>query len=116
MLIDKDFGFSPDGKPFLDVWDNAPTLKSKLSPKEKAAYAATLYKEQDGRCNGCEKKLPKRNLTIDHKKPVSKGGTDRLSNLQLLCANCNAIKGNAKTQAQLKKSLRNKGILRPKVA
>ena len=31
---------------------------------------------------------------VDHVIPVSKGGTDHLDNLQLLCSNCNRIKGN----------------------
>ena len=33
------------------------------------------------------------NLTIDHVIPVSMGGTNHHSNLQLLCRSCNSIKG-----------------------
>ena len=33
------------------------------------------------------------NLTVDHIIPKSKGGTDHLENLQLLCGHCNSVKG-----------------------
>ena len=52
-----------------------------------------LFGEQEGRCAGCKILFPFPNLTIDHVVPRSKGGTDHLENLQLLCGACNSIKG-----------------------
>ncbi len=54
---------------------------------------AILYGRQAGHCAGCEEHFQLRNLTIDHIIPESKGGTDHLENLQLLCAHCNSTKG-----------------------
>ena len=78
-----------------------------FTAKEKEA----LRKQQQGKCNGCGQRLPVRNLTVDHIKPFSKGGTERLTNLQLLCGSCNSMKGDG-TQAELKKKLKQKGILK----
>lgn len=41
----------------------------------------------------CVKCKTDKNLTIDHIIPVSKGGGDEISNLQLMCKPCNSRKG-----------------------
>ena len=53
----------------------------------------TLYGVQEGLCAGCRVIFPFRNMTVDHVVPQSKGGTDHMTNLQLLCAACNSMKG-----------------------
>ena len=63
-----------------------------------------LYGEQEGNCAGCNTHFEARNLTIDHIIAKSKGGTDHIENLQLLCGNCNSIKGN-RNMAYLKTKL-----------
>ena len=52
-----------------------------------------LYGRQSGNCAGCGVHFQARNLEVDHIIAVSKGGTDHLENLQLLCGSCNRIKG-----------------------
>ena len=52
-----------------------------------------LFGQQEGLCNGCKVLFPFRNFTVDHIIPQSRGGTDHLENLQLLCAACNSLKG-----------------------
>ena len=52
-----------------------------------------LYGEQEGYCNGCGVHFESRNLEVDHIIAETVGGTDHIENLQLLCGNCNRIKG-----------------------
>jgi hypothetical protein len=49
---------------------------------------------QDARCMYCKELLAA--FHIDHKMPLSRGGTNDMENLQLLCPTCNMSKG-AKT-------------------
>ena len=53
-----------------------------------------LFGLQEGLCNGCRTEFPFRIFEVDHIIPQSRGGTDHLENLQLLCPSCNRIKGN----------------------
>ena len=68
-----------------------------------------LYGQQEGQCNGCKVLFPFRNFTIDHIVPRSRGGTDHIENLQLLCAACNSLKGD-RDQAYLVARLREIGV------
>lgn len=92
---------------FFDLFDEPRRPRPTFNAKDKAH----LYSAQKGKCNGCGVKFPVRNMTVDHIRPFSKGGSDKPSNLQLLCGSCNSMKGDG-TQAQLKKKPEAKGIIK----
>ncbi len=52
-----------------------------------------LFQNQKGRCAYCGRAHRIDYLEIDHKHPVSRGGSDDVDNLQLLCTSCNMRKG-----------------------
>ncbi len=74
-----------------------------------------LYGEQGGYCNGCEHHFELRNLTVDHIVPQAHGGTDHISNLQLLCGACNSMKG-TRSHEHLLACLTDKGWVKRKHA
>ena len=53
-----------------------------------------VYLRDNYRCRICGKGDEDYDLQIDHIKPVSKGGTNHIRNLQTLCEDCNKEKGN----------------------
>ncbi len=89
--IREDQGMFPDITAREDVpkRDDLGELPPYNSPKLKNA----LYGEQGGDCNGCGTHVQKQHLTVDHLIAQSKGGTDHIENLQLLCGHCNSVKG-----------------------
>ena len=52
-----------------------------------------LFGRQEGKCAGCKIEFLFKIMEVDHMVPRSRGGTDHPENLQLLCPNCNRIKG-----------------------
>ncbi len=66
----------------------------KLPPYNSPENKRLLYGEQGGHCAGCNTHFESRHLEVDHIVAQANGGTEHISNLQLLCGSCNRIKGN----------------------
>ena len=69
-------------------------LKTEVRPASREHLSASKRKRillrGKGRCMKCGSK---KNLEIDHVVPLARGGSNRLENLQLLCRDCNRMKG-----------------------
>lgn len=50
-------------------------------------------KEQGGRCRYCTVPISARDATTEHRKPLSRGGTDTPENIDAACRDCNRAKG-----------------------
>ena len=79
------------------------TDQGKLPPYK--THKQMLFGRQEGHCAGCNGFFEIRNFTVDHIVAKSKGGTDHIENLQLLCGHCNSVKG-TKTQEEFLAVLR----------
>lgn len=86
------------------------TDRGKLPPYNCKKNKETLYGKQGGFCNGCRTHFEARHLDVDHIISVKQGGGAEIENLQLLCGNCNSIKG-SRGMEYLKKALLERDIL-----
>ena len=102
--------FREDGAPFYPDLVERIRISGRANPARYQDRKSELYKHQRGACAGCKWRMPEHAMAVDHIKPRSKGGTDELANLQLLCAGCNSIKGTG-TMADLTRALKARGIV-----
>ena len=80
------------------------------APKNYRQNKHVLYGEQEGRCGGCRTPFEFRHFEVDHMVPQSRGGTDHIDNLQLLCGHCNRVKG-SRPQEYLVAQLTESGLV-----
>ena len=78
----------------LSIRTDIPQRTDVDAPKNYRQNKHVLYGQQEGRCGGCRTPFEFRHFEVDHVVPQSRGGTDHLGNLQLLCGHCNRVKGN----------------------
>ena len=86
---------SMDGGMFKDFihTDRIPHRTDIKIEKPSISIKERLFAEQKRVCNGCGTQMDIRHFEIDHIIPKSKGGGDYYENFQLLCGNCNRVKG-----------------------
>lgn len=65
-----------------------------IEGEHSAEDIADIIKQQRGRCAECRSRLRGLRYQVDHIRPVTKGGSNRRSNLQVMCGRCNRLKGN----------------------
>lgn len=75
-------------------------ISNKVSARKKKR---NRIKKRDGKCLKCGSK---KKLTIDHIKPLSKGGTWNNDNLQTLCSKCNGEKRDQEIDYRQNKTLK----------
>lgn len=54
----------------------------------------TVYEQYDGRCSYCGNPVSRDKMTISHRIPLSRGGSNAYENLKLACRTCNLMVGN----------------------
>ena len=96
---------------YVTVRTDIPRRTDIETPVPYRKRAHELFGKQEGRCNGCQVDFPFRMFEVDHIVPQSRGGTDHLDNLQMLCSHCNRIKGD-REQAYLITRLIEHGTLK----
>ena len=71
-------------------------LSKKYGIYDKCAHVATIDEVKElfsaNACFYCNKELSEQEKTVDHKIPVSKGGTNVKTNLVICCRHCNSLK------------------------
>ena len=81
------------GKASVPADPSAPGNNGGDAAPDYKAHKGRLFGEQEGVCAGCGQPYFFRILEVDHILPRARGGTDDVSNLQLLCSACNRSKG-----------------------
>ena len=90
--------------PVLVTPEGKRSATGRLSGRLKAELKIRLIQESGLDCAGCDRTLPHEDyLDIDHRLPVSDGGTNEFSNLCLLCQPCNRLKSNTFTLTGLRR-------------
>jgi 5-methylcytosine-specific restriction endonuclease McrA len=65
------------------------TIFCAMKTKQKRDRRARLLKKNGSRCYLCHETFLPNQLTLDHLKPRSRGGSNKLENLRLACFPCN---------------------------
>jgi 5-methylcytosine-specific restriction endonuclease McrA len=66
-----------------------------MKTKQKRDRRTRLLRKNGSLCYWCHETFPQNQLTLDHLKPRSRGGSNKLENLRLACFPCNNRRSNS---------------------
>jgi hypothetical protein len=94
------------------VWrvDEVESLEEGSDVEGDIVYKLQLYWDQEGLCPGCRGRFRFDNMEMDRVVPGAGGGGYTVGNIQLLCSQCNRIKG-GRSMAYLLQRRREQGLL-----
>ena len=78
---------------FRLAWHKRRSIIKSVGGKHTKNDVLFILEKQKKKCVACSCDISK-SYTIDHIKPISKGGSNNKDNIQLLCKSCNSSKGN----------------------
>lgn len=81
----------PGGRHVIVKDDGTAESRRKVITRERWRLVETLISRDGKVCALCHRLLT--HIHLDHIRPLSRGGTNELSNLRLLCPRCNTSKG-----------------------
>lgn len=96
-------------KPLVSVMAERPEVETEPRRKLRAWEVAQLLQDQRGFCAGCGSKLYPGAFEADHVIPLSCGGTNALTNFQLICRPCHSEKTNGTDKGDAARIRRLKG-------
>ncbi len=76
-----------------------------MNSKQKGNKKNKLIREYGCCCWWCGRDLFREQLTLDHLKPKSQGGSNSLENLRLACFPCNHSRGNSLYPPKIKSNI-----------
>lgn len=77
----------------LRYLEESPAIRSASRPLKEHLIAELSGDGESIICLYCEKRIPVGESHLEHKRPISRGGTNDRGNLALSCASCNLRKG-----------------------
>lgn len=78
----------------------------------RAIQRPEVFERDGGRCVHCHAPLTLESAHVDHIKPLSEGGKNRLDNYRLLCRRCHCLRENNKHRGMVASAIRD-GIIPP---
>ena len=94
---------TPVKKPTSDTFSGMDSSERVLIPK---AIKEEVFRRSGGTCEICGKPISRFQYSIDHRIPLSRGGTNNIDNLRAVHPTCNKLKGNF-TDVEMKKVVTN---------